>query len=213
MINPVTLVLVDEHTLVRQGLRLELEQTHNLTVVAEVCSAEQAIKITQQRCPNVVLSDTELPDRSGVEACRMIKAHCEDTAVVLLSTHDWDAYLARAWAAGANGFVAKTASATELIQTIQQAALGERQFTATQLQRIQRWQAEVEGRLHALTSREQAVLRQIALERTNAEIAHELTITLKTVETHVCRVLAKLEVRSRRDARTWATRTHALAAK
>jgi DNA-binding NarL/FixJ family response regulator len=182
----------------------------NLTVVAEACSAQQAVETTKQHCPGVVISDVELLDSSGIEACREIKACCRDTAVVLLSTYDWDVYLARAWAAGANGFVVKTARSNELVQVIQQTATGERLFTIDQLQRIRAWQDEVEARVKTLTSREREVFRLMVAGCTNSQIARELVIALKTVETHVHRVLAKLGFTSRREVIAWAKHIHTL---
>lgn len=119
-------------------------------------------------------------------------------------------YLARSWTAGAAAFVVKTAKRGELVQVIRAVSQGQRVFTPVQRQRIRTWQQEVEARLQALTAREVAVLRLIVAEYTNPEIAGKLGIAVRTVECHVGRILAKLELASRRDVCVWAKRTRAL---
>lgn len=210
--DPIALLLVDDHTIVRSGLRFQLEQTEDLTVVAEAGSMDEAIVKAQQHRWQVAIVDAQLPDASGIETCRRLLAQRTGAAGLILSTFDWDVYLAQAWAAGAAGVVLKSDAPEELVRAVRQAARGERLFSAAQLQRVQAWQREVETRLQTLTRRELEVMRLVVAGYTNPEIAQALAISLKTVEQHVSKVLSKLEVSSRRDIVAWAIRTKALTA-
>lgn len=206
----ITVLVADDHPVVRYGLRHLFEQAGDLTVVAEAGSAHQVIEQARQHCPRVIMVDAELPDRSGIEACEEILAGCPNTAVLILSPFDWDVYLARAWEANAAGFIVKTAETDELLQAVRQAANGDRLFSVEQLQRIWAWRREVTRRLERLTPREQEVLELLALGYTNPEIAEAFVISEKTVETHVSHILGKLEMSSRRKVMAWLRRTRAL---
>ncbi|MBE7471902.1 MAG: DNA-binding response regulator [Anaerolineae bacterium] len=206
----VNVLLADDHPAVRYGLRRGFEWASDITIVAEASSTRQAIEQAQQIRPQVAIVDVQFPDSSGIEVCQQIVKHCPETAVLILTAFDWDVYLVRAWTAGAAGFILKTVELDKLIETVRQVAKGKRLFTPDQLQHIWAWRREITQRLQRLTLREQEVLRLLAGGYTNPEIAKELVVTLKTVETHVSRILAKLELPSRREVIIWARRTRAL---
>lgn len=212
MTEIIFLLLVDDHTLVRSGIRRILEEADDLIVVAEAGSVSQAMEKVKQHHPTVSLIDAQLPDGNGMEACRLIRAQFVDTYVVILSTFDRDIFLARAYAAGAAGFVVKAAERDELIQIVRVAAQGKRAFTTDQMQRILNWQREIESRLRTLTLREQEVLKLIAAGHSNSQIASRLVVSIKTVECHVSRILDKLEFVSRRDVIIWVDQTGILLA-
>jgi DNA-binding NarL/FixJ family response regulator len=204
----ISLLLADEQQLMIEGLRQRLVQEHDFCIVAEVSCGREAILYSQQRQPKVVLLDVDLPGSD--EVCTEILARCPGAAVVLVSANDWDVHLARGWAAGASAFVVKTAAVEELANIIRVVAAGKRLFTPEQLERIRIWQREVEARLKKLTARQREVLVLLAAGYTNPEIAKELVVSLKTVESHVSQFFAKLAVDSRREAIAWAQHTRAL---
>jgi len=206
----IDLLVADSHEMVRRGLCLALERGSGLAVVAEADEVGQAVEKVEQHHPQVVLVDMHLPGGGGAEACSQITACCPGTAVLVLSAFDWDIYLAQALAAGAAGFIVKEAGTAELIRAVRTVAQGGRAFTASQLQRVRTWQREVGAKLEALTPRQLEVLPLVARGRSNAEIAQALVISVKTVESHVSGILAKLDVSSRRDVIRWARRTHVL---
>lgn len=196
----ITLLLADDHPVVRRGLVLELEQAGDLTVVAEAGSVCKAVEKCKEARPQIAVIDVQLPDGSGIEACRQIIECCPKTAVLILTSFDWDVYLAGAQAAGAAGFVVKTADMGALVQAIREVAQGKRLWTAEQRQRIQVWQEMVGKRLAQLTPREREVLLLLTAGKSNRQIAEELGVSENTVETHVQHVLNKLELDSRQGA-------------
>ena len=197
--DKITLLLVDDHAMVRRGLRLELAQAGDFEVVAEAGSVEEAVEQASQHHPQVAVIDIQLGGDSGIEACRHIAACCPATAVLMLTAFDWDVYLAQAWAAGAAGFVVKAADFEELVRAIRQAAAGWRLWTAEQVRRIRAWNEAVGEKLKTLTAREWEVLRLLAKGMGNKQIARTLKISENTVEKHVGAVLGKLGVASRQD--------------
>ena len=204
MSTPLRVLLADDHPVVRQGLRTELEQQGDFVVVGEVGLVAGVMDLARQVMPQVVVMGVQFPDGSGLDACREINASELQTSVLILTAFDWDVYLAGAWAAGADGFFVKETDTCRLVTAIRQAAKGSKLYTPEQQERVEHWQTCVQPRWDRLTPRERSVLRAMAETRTNADIAAELTISEKTVETHVTQILRKLEVGSRHDAVAWA---------
>ncbi len=204
--DAITLLLADGHLLMRCGLCQALEQTRDLTVVCEAASVTEAVELARRYHPQVAIIDLILPEGGGIEACRRIVAQTSGVGVLILSTVDTDAYLARARAAGACGFVTKTSELSGLVNAVRRCADDRDGFTALQLRRISDWSRNVEGRLRQLTAREWDVLRLMVAGHTNAEMARDLVVTVKTVEYHVSQILSKLEMDSRREIIAWAHR-------
>lgn len=207
--NPLTILLADDHLLVRQSLSQYLESTSDFAVVAEALSADEAVIAARQTKPQIALVDIELPG-DGLQACQEIYSHVPATKVILLSGYDWDVYLVSAWICNAAAFVAKTATTDELTQVLQLVAAGDRFFTPEQCQRIESWQQAVGKKLQRLTLRQHEVLEMLVAGYTNVEIAEALVISTKTVESHVSQVIGKLQLASRREVIAWAQQTHAL---
>lgn len=207
---PVRVVLADDHPIVRSGLRHELDQAGDLLVVAEVSRVCAILDSVRQEAPDVAVVGVEFPDGNGIEACRQIKASCPQTAVLIFTAFDQDAYLAQAWAAGAAGYLVKGVDLDVVIEAIRRVARGEQTYTPEQLRRIREWQEQVEKPLQSLTARETEVLKLMADALTNAEIAKRLHVSLKTVETHVQQVRRKLGLENRRDAIAWASHIRSL---
>lgn len=193
----ITVLLADHHPIMRRGLRVELEQDQRLAIVAEARSVAEAVEKAVRLRPQVAIVDMQLPNKSGVEACRQIIKRRPGTAVLILSAFNWDACLAKAWEAGAAGFVVKEVKPKELIQAIRQAAQGDRVYTREQLRRIQSWQEVVGHQIKALTEREWEVLRLVVAGRRNREIAATLLLSENTIKKHISVLLQKLGSGSR----------------
>jgi DNA-binding NarL/FixJ family response regulator len=196
----IRLVLVDDHLVVREGLRGMLAAEPDLDVVGEAGSGPEAVALVGVRAPDVVLMDLRMPGGDGVAATAAITAAHRGTRVVVLTTYDTDADILRAVEAGAAGYLLKDCSRAELVSAVRAAARGETVLTPSVAARLV---DRVRGPApDGLSPREVQVLRLVAVGRTNAEIGRELHITEATVKTHLLRTFAKLEVSDRTAAVT-----------
>ena len=199
----VSVLIADDQTLVRAGLRAILETQPELTVAGEAQDGYAAIDLVRRRRPDVVLMDIQMPGLGGIEATRRILADAEPApAVLILTTFDLDEYVYDALRAGASGFLLKDAPPEQLLAAIHTLARGEALIAPAITKRlIEQFARGGPGRsgiaLEALTPRELEVLVLIARGMSNGEIASELVLSEATVKTHVKRVLAKLGVRDR----------------
>ncbi|MGH3375253.1 MAG: response regulator [Actinoallomurus sp.] len=194
----ITILLVDDHPVVREGLRGMLLAEDDLTVVAEAGGAAEAVAAVRAHEPDVVLMDLRMPGGDGVEATARVLAQRPATRVVVLTTYDTDADILRAVEAGAAGYLLKDASRAELAQAIRAATRGETVLAPSVAAKlVSRMRSPVE-----LSRREIEVLRLVARGRTNAEIGRELLISEATVKTHLLRTFGKLNVSDRTAAVT-----------
>jgi DNA-binding NarL/FixJ family response regulator len=199
-------VVVDDEPLVRQGLRLVLELEPGLEVVGEGDDGRTALELVRRHRPDLALLDVRMPGMDGIEATRLICAEpvLRDTRVVVLTTFADDALLAGAIRAGASGYLLKSMPPEQIRAAVHAAARGEMPLAPSLVQRLLDEFAETavrrDPRLDRLTGRESDVLRQVALGRSNAEIARDLLVSEGTVKTHVAALLRKLEVRDRTQA-------------
>ena len=203
-----TLLLADDHQMIRSGLSASLERRGQFNVIAQAATGAEAIAQTIICKPDVVILDVRLPDIDGFVVCREIKAQLPETAVLLIATHDWDVDLAQSYYSGAAGFLAKELSLQSLICAIEEVAKGQFVYTPSQKKRIQQWEHNVNGLLATLTRREEDVFQAIVQSQTNLEISKKLHISVRTVETHVSHILRKLNLSSRRELRQWAVDNH-----
>jgi two-component system, NarL family, response regulator LiaR len=202
----VRILLVDDHPIVRSGLRVVLETEPDLEVVGEADAGERGVNLARRLRPDVVVTDLLLPDMDGVAVTERIRAERAETQVIILtSVSDQDASVVRAVRAGAVGYVVKSAEVTELVQTIRSAATGQVRLTSQAAARLMQEMHSPTTQLQ-LTAREHQVLREIAIGRTNKEIARSLHIALTTVKSHVRAILDKLGVESRTQAAMQAVR-------
>ncbi|MFF4060562.1 response regulator [Streptomyces sp. NPDC001668] len=205
--SPITVVLVDDHPLFRFGLRAALESADDITVVGEGADAEEAVRLTLQAAPDVVLMDLELgaPGASGIEATRRLSVEAPQIAVLMLTMSKDDDHLLAAVRAGARGYLVKGAGREEVLYAVRTAAAGGAVFGAGVAARITQLltgagtarNAEV---LPQLTSREREVLDLVARGLANHRIAGELGLSEKTVRNHVSRIFDKLQVTCRAEA-------------
>jgi DNA-binding NarL/FixJ family response regulator len=204
----IRVLLVDDHEVVRRGLKSLFEGT-DIHVVAEAANGQDALKLIKEKRLDVVLLDVRMPDMDGLNVLGRIKLDHPDLPVLILSTYDNPTYVARAVALGAAGYVLKDAERSKLLDSIRGAASGQAVWTREELRRVTgalttpRLNAEVEV---PLTQRESEVLKQLALGLTNKEIAQALHISYETVKEHVQHILRKIGVTDRTQAAVWAVR-------
>lgn len=200
----IRVLVVDDHPLVRQGVRAMLTQTPDIEVVGEAADGAEAMQRVAQLRPDVVLLDVEMPGPRAWEVEAWIRKHYPQTIGLVLSAHNRDAYLAEMMEAGAVGYLDKQLPAPQLVQAIRHAAHGEYLFKAEQSRRAHHWRTEVLARWERLSPREKEVLHALAQEASTREIAHQLGISPQTVNTHICKLIRKLEVKNRAEAVAWA---------
>jgi two-component system response regulator NreC len=192
----ISIVLADDHTVVRRALRLLLEEETDFEVVAEADDAEAAVRYARGHKPTVLILDLNMPGRPSLEAIPEIREVSPETRIVVLTMQKEPAFARQALQLGVLGYVLKEAADDELVQAVRSAAGG-----GTYLQPAlgARLAAESEPGSHDLSERETEVLRLIALGHTNAEIAEKLFISVRTVETHRAHIQQKLGVSSRAE--------------
>jgi len=201
----IRIALADDQALVRAGFRMILEAEPDMEVVGEAEDGAGAIALVTAAKPDVVLMDVRMPELDGIAATRRLVAAGAAAHVLVLTTFDRDEYVYEALAAGASGFLLKTAPPERLVEAVRVVAAGEALLAPAITRRLieeflQRPRPRDDPRLGELTTRELEVLRLLAEGLSNAEIAQRLVVTDATVKTHVNRVLAKLSVRDRVQA-------------
>jgi two-component system response regulator NreC len=199
--DQISVLVVDDHTLVRSGLRLLLEAEEGVVVEDEAADAEQAIRLARLHKPDVVLLDVVLPGRSGIDAAPEILAAAPHARILVLSMQDDPSYVRQAFAAGASGYLLKEAADDELVQAVREVAAGNRYVHPALGARLAAAEAEAKARAEAdpLSEREREVLRLLALGHTNQEIAKLLFISVRTAETHRAHVMQKLRLSTRAE--------------
>lgn len=204
-----TAVIVDDHAVVREGTRQLLEREEGIEVVGEVGTAVEAIALAHQLVPALMLVDVELPDGSGVEVVREITQAGLPVRCLMLSGHDDYVYLSEALAAGAAGYLLKTVTAAELMAAIRAVGLGSVVVDQALARRLTDRGRQFDERVAAtLTRRELDVIRALMRGLSNKEIAAELGVGVRTVESYVSAVLMKLSVHSRTEATLYAIQHH-----
>jgi two-component system, NarL family, response regulator NreC len=194
-----TVVIADDHTVVRQGLRMLIDAEPDMQVVAEAGDVPDAERLTRAHRPTVLVLDLNMPGGSGLEAIPHLREQAADTAIVVLTMQDEPAFARRALQEGALGFVLKEAADEELLEAIRLAARGDTYLNPRLGARLAAQRPEPSGPPDDLTDRELEVLRLIALGHTNAEIGHQLYLSTRTVETHRAHIQQKLRRSSRAE--------------
>jgi two-component system response regulator NreC len=198
----IRIVLADDHTIIRSGLRLLLEQQPDFKVVAEAADGRQAVQLVAKHHPDVVILDIGMPQLNGIEATRQIVAQESHPNVVILSMHADESYVLRALKAGARAYILKNAAEADLIRAVQAVSEGKSFFSPVISKMLledyvrQVRDKEVEDSYDLLTPREREILQLIAESKTNKEIATILGLSPHTVETHRGNILQKLNLHS-----------------
>jgi len=199
---PLRLLLADDHTLMRQGLRHILESNSELDVVAEASSGIDAVELAREHKPDVAIVDIAMKELNGIEAKAQILIHSPHTAVLILSMYSDERYVLRAVKAGARGYVLKNSAGEELIRAIYAVQKGTAFFSPAVARIFQDGFArlkdanDVTDRYELLTNRERQVYQLLAEGNCNKEVANRLNLSLHTVETHRWRIMEKLDLHS-----------------
>lgn len=198
------MMLVDDHEVVREGVKAMLETTGELTVVAQAGTVADAVLRSRSYKPDVIVMDVRLPDGSGVEACRAILSERPESRILMLTSYEDDRALFDAIMAGASGYLLKQIRGTDLISGIRRVARGESLLdpavTAKVLQRVRDGSGSADPGLARLTPTERRILDAIATGSTNREIGDTLGLAEKTIKNYVSTILSKLHVARRAEA-------------
>lgn len=199
--NKIKVLLADDHTVVRQGLRALLEAEPDIEVVGEAGTGREAVQLTQKLLPNVVVMDIAMPTLNGLEATRQITGLVPETKVLVLSSYNDDEYVHQVTEAGATGYLIKQNAAADLIKAVRETRSGNAFFSPAITKRLVEHYREAflrgtpaAKRTDLLTSRETEVLQLIAEGKTNKQIASELYISVKTVDKHRQQLMKKLNI-------------------
>ncbi len=196
----IRIVLADDHTIIRSGLRLLLEQQPDFKVVAEANDGREAVQLISKHRPEVAVLDVGMPQLNGIEATRQIVAEGPETQVVILSMHSDEGYVLRALKAGARAYILKNSAEADLIRAVRSVAEGKSFFSPVISKMLledyvrQVREKSVEDSYDLLTPREREILQLLAEGRTNKEVAAMLGLSLHTVETHRGNILQKLNL-------------------
>ncbi|MGZ4354406.1 MAG: response regulator [Gaiellaceae bacterium] len=197
----ISILIVDDHAVVRSGLKLLLNAEEDFEVVGEAGNAQEAVLRAKLLQPDILLCDVVMPGRSGIEVAQEVREIAPGTKIVMLSMQDDPAYVREAFGAGAAGYVLKEAADSELVRAVTEVANGGRYVNPELGARLAfaEAQAQQEAESDPLSDREREVLRLLALGHTNQEIAKMLYISVRTAETHRAHIMQKLRLETRAE--------------
>ena len=203
MSEPITCLIVDDHEVVREGLRLSLSRSENIRVVGEAADGEAAVTLARRRKPNVVILDVRMPGMDGLAAAKEITSEIPETAVLMFTAFAERSLLTRGLESGAKGYILKEAPHETLVRAIERVAAGDTFIDPALMP------AFLSGRERdeMLTPREREILQLLADGMSNADVAQRLFISQETVKSHVRHILSKLEADTRTHAVAIALRT------
>ena len=208
----IRILLADDHTVVRKGLRLLLENEPDFQVVAEAANGREAVALAEDHRPDVVVLDIAMPLLNGVEAARQITGKLASTAVVILSMHSDEAYVLKALKGGARGYLLKDSADNDLIEAVKAVFAGKSFFSAAISKMLvedyvrEMQERKVEDSYDLLTTREREVLQLFAEGKNNKDVANLLNLSLYTVETHRANIFQKLNLHSSAELVLYAIR-------
>jgi two-component system response regulator NreC len=206
-----TIVLADDHHIVRQGLRSLLEAEPDFSVVGEAGDGLEAAQLVERLRPDVLVLDLMMPGLNGLEVTRRVSQRSPQTRIVILSMHADEAHVLEALRVGAAAYVLKESTAAELVRAVREAAAGRRYLSPPLSERaieayVQKAESAALDSYETLTAREREVLHLVAEGHTNTEIAERLFISRRTVETHRANLMRKLDLRTQTDLISYALR-------
>lgn len=206
----IRLILADDHAVVRSGTRELLERYSDLDIVGEAADGEEAVRLTHELQPDVVVMDVRMPKMSGVEATRRIKEESPDVRVLVLTAHDDDEYVFALLQAGASGYLMKTAEIDELVRAIRTVAAGQSMLAPTVAGKVvaqftsgkplPEGTSSTQNQYDGLTERELGILKLVGKGLSNKQIGKEIFISDRTVQAHLSNIFSKLGVSSRTEA-------------
>ena len=195
----IKVLLADDHSIVRAGLRRIVEESGDMEVIAEAADGRETIRLVRETSPDVAVIDISMPGLDGLEVVGQLRGHCPDLPILILTMHEEGQYVVRAIQAGAMGYMTKQSAPEQLLKAIRKIHAGSRYLTdeaaETLALRIAKGSGE-QSPLDSLSMRELQVLRRLAMGHTNREIASAYSISIKTVDTYRSRLLKKLNLRN-----------------
>ena len=215
--NPIRILLADDHTVIRKGLRLLLESQAGFTVIAEASNGRETVAMAETHQPDVVVLDVAMPTLNGIEAARQISAKLPQTAIVFLSMHSDEGYVLKALKSGAKAYLLKDSAEYDLINAIRAVNEGKAFFSPAISKMLveeymrQMQEREVEDSYELLTTREREVLQLLAEGKANKETASILNLSTYTVETHRGNIMQKLNLHSGAELILYAVRKGVIA--
>lgn len=210
--NKIRVVIADDHTIVREGVRLLLEAQPDIEVVGEAADGREAIAVIREQHPDVAAMDIQMPNLNGLDATRVIKQEFPQVQILVLTMYESDEYFFQTLAAGASGYVLKKAASADLMTAIRAVSQGNvflypsvaRRLVSDYLTRVNA--GEEQGSYDGLTAREREVLKLIAEGHTNQSIGEKLVISPSTVQTHRTRIMHRLNLQTRAELIQYAVR-------
>lgn len=203
----IRVVLIDDHTVMRQGTRLILHQTDDIRVVAESDEAKEGIELIREHLPDVVVLDIRLRETSGVDVAKEIRKIAPDTRILVLTAYDYDQYVKAMINVGVDGYLLKDASAAELVNAVRVIVAGGTILNPEVASKVvDMFAANRKSSTPTLTEREQDVLQLLSEGMKNSEMAEKLEVKLRTVETHVANLMTKFGAQTRTEVVTQAAR-------
>jgi two-component system invasion response regulator UvrY len=197
--NLIQVLLADDHSIVRAGLRRIVEESGDMEVIAEAADGRAALRLVQETSPDVAVIDISMPGLDGLEVVSQLHAHWPDLPILILTMHEEGQYVVRAIQAGAMGYLTKQSAPEQLLKAIRKIYQGNRYLTDEAAEALALRIAKGSGEqspLDSLSMRELQVLRRLAMGHTNREIASAYSISIKTVDTYRSRLLKKLNLRN-----------------
>jgi DNA-binding NarL/FixJ family response regulator len=196
----ITVLLADDHAVVRDGLRAILEAQPDIAVIGDAADGRETVRKTAQLCPSVVVMDIAMPELNGIEATRQIGEVCPSAQVVILSMHSTSEHIFRALLAGARGYLLKESAGVEVVNAVRAVQAGQRYLSQKISDKLvedyvrQRQPIEAKSPLASLSAREREVLQLVVEGKSSAEIAGVLFLSPKTIETYRSRLMRKLDI-------------------
>lgn len=210
MVKTLRVMVVDDHDVVRMGLKAFIDAEEDLEVVCEASSGSQALPLARIHRPDVVIMDVRMPDGSGVDACRELRNESPETQVIMLTSYSDDDALFSSIMAGAAGYLLKQTTSQELVSSIRKVGSGQAlldpEVTMRVLERVRTNRNDKDPKLSHLSPTEERILEKVADGFTNRQIAERVHLSEKTVKNYVSSILKKLEVTRRAEAATYMTR-------
>jgi len=210
--KPIRILLADDHTVVRKGLRLLLESQPDFQVIADAANGRETVALAERHTPDVVVMDVAMPELNGIEAARQISAKLPHTAIVFLSMHSDEGYVLKALKSGARAYLLKDSAENDLINAVKAVREGKAFFSPAISKMLiedymrQMRQRAVEDSYDLLTTREREILQLFAEGKNNKDVANMLNLSLYTVETHRSNIFQKLNLHSTAELILYAVR-------